>query len=65
MLLSFLGTRGTHPSPGQGTMSFILDNKIAFDISPEFVFSNRKFNESWMKTEIKLKHCTANQVSVN
>ena len=47
MLINFIGTRGTHPSPGQGTMSFIVDNKIVFDICPEFVFSYTKFIDSW------------------
>ena len=51
MLINFIGTRGTHPSSGQGTMSFIVDNKIVFDISPEFVHSYTKFIDSWNKTE--------------
>lgn len=48
MLLTFIGTRGTNPTSGQGTMSFIVDNKIVFDICPEFVISSKKFNESWL-----------------
>ena len=47
MLINFIGTRGTHPTSGQGTLSFIVDNKIVFDICPEFVISYTKFIESW------------------
>ena len=47
MLINFIGTRGTHPTSGQGTLSFIVDNKIVFDICPEFVMSYTKFIESW------------------
>lgn len=50
MLINFIGSRGTHPSSGQGTMSFIVDNKIVFDICPEFVISYTKFVECWNKT---------------
>jgi ribonuclease Z len=47
MLLYFLGTRGTVPSSGQGTMSFIVDNKFVFDICPEFVHSMTKLTDCW------------------
>lgn len=57
MLINFIGTRGTHPSSGQGTMSFLVDNKIVFDICPEFVMSYTKFIESWNRTTSeKVKH---------
>ena len=49
MLINFVGTRGTHPSSGQGTMSFIVDNKLVFDICPEFVHSYTKLIDSWNK----------------
>ena len=47
MLVNFVGTRGTHPSSGQGTMSFVVDNKLVFDICPEFVHSYTKIMDSW------------------
>ncbi len=50
MIINFIGTRGTHPASGQGTMSFVVDNKIIFDICPEFVLSYTKFIESWNST---------------
>ena len=57
MLINFIGTRGTHPSSGQGTMSFLVDNKIVFDICPEFVMSYTKFVESWNRnTSEMVKH---------
>ncbi len=57
MLINFIGTRGTHPSSGQGTMSFIIDNKIVFDICPEFVMSYTKFVDSWIaNTTESIKH---------
>ncbi|MHA2362779.1 MAG: MBL fold metallo-hydrolase [Candidatus Hodarchaeales archaeon] len=46
-LVNFIGTRGTHPSSGQGTMSFIVDNRFVFDICPEFVSSFYRFVDSW------------------
>lgn len=53
MLVNFIGTRGTHPASGQGTMSFIVDNKVIFDMCPEFVMSHNKLVESWNKTTLE------------
>ena len=50
MLVYFLGTRGTVPTSGQGTMSICVDNKFLFDICPEFVHSMTKFVDRWKKS---------------
>ncbi len=50
MLVYFLGTRGTVPTSGQGTMSICVDNKFLFDICPEFVHSMTKLVDRWKRT---------------
>ncbi|OLS24893.1 MAG: Ribonuclease Z [Candidatus Heimdallarchaeota archaeon LC_3] len=50
MLIYFLGTRGTVPTSGQGTMSICIDNKFLFDICPEFVHSMTKLIDRWKRT---------------
>lgn len=53
MLLYFLGTRGTVPTSGQGTMSICVDNQFLFDINPEFVQSMNSLLDRWDITTYK------------